>query len=80
MNDVDRAEQNKPSEILSTMPELIRKVAAITGVTADENRKLLTSSDQRTVAKFSSFRQAKVSTINEFLAVTAVTVRRDADQ
>jgi len=80
MNDVDRAEQNKPSEILSTMPELIRKVAAITGVIADENRKLLTPSDQRTVAKFSSFRQPKVSTINEFLAVTAVTVRRDGDQ
>jgi len=32
------------------------------------------------VAKFSSFRQLRVSTINNFLAVTAVTLLRDASQ
>ena len=33
-----------------------------------------------TVAKFSSFRQLRVSTINKLSAVTAVTVRRDGNQ
>jgi hypothetical protein len=33
-----------------------------------------------TVAKFSSFRQLRVSTINDFLAVTGVTFRRDGHQ
>jgi len=32
------------------------------------------------VAKFSSFRQLRVSTITKFLAVTGVTFRRDAHQ
>ena len=73
------AEEDRKS--FRSTPELDEEGGAITDVTADGNRyKLLTSSEQKAVAKFSSFRQLRVSTIRRFSSVTGVTLPRDANQ
>ncbi|HTT17884.1 MAG TPA: hypothetical protein VMG82_03000 [Candidatus Sulfotelmatobacter sp.] len=73
MNDRFAGADQFPSEILSTTPELMREGAAITGVTADEVPQDAYLVRSEAVAKFSSFRQVIVSTINKFSSVTAVT-------
>jgi hypothetical protein len=63
------------------MPELGEEKWTITAVTANRATiKLLHLITAEAVAKFSSFRQLRVSTINTFSAVTRVTFGSDADQ
>ena len=57
----------------------MRRKGAITGVTADGNQ-LLNLIRSEAVAKFSSFRQLRFSTITNSSAVTCITSVRDASQ
>jgi len=58
----------------------MREETAITGVTADEVPQAVYLVRSEAVAKFSSFRQGIVSTINKLSSVTPVTYRGDGGQ
>jgi hypothetical protein len=62
------------------MPELKEEVGAITEITDGNRHELLTSSKAEAVAKFSSFRQLRVSSFQRISAVTPVTPARDGGQ
>jgi hypothetical protein len=64
-------------------PELNKESRVITCVITDASNRAQQAANlirSEAVAKFSSFRQLRVSTINNFLAVMGVTLLRDASQ